>query len=187
MIEFPEVEQEGRTITRISGCYPTFGCVGRAAFGASDRSGVATRKDFRQRASLGIASGWRPPSTPRPTGTSVPGEYPLVLYERLVAVTQMRPPSRLLKIGCATGKATLHLAQRGFRITALEPGPAVAAAARANLADCDVEGVEDSVRGHVMPDDGLILVCGLPRAGKTTLAVRLARDLRAIRLCPDVG
>lgn len=28
-------------------------------------------------------------------------------------------------------------------------------------------------------------MCGLPGAGKTTLAVRLARDLQAIRLCPD--
>lgn len=28
-------------------------------------------------------------------------------------------------------------------------------------------------------------MCGLPGAGKTTLAVRLARNLRAIRLCPD--
>lgn len=49
-------------------------------------------------------------------------EYPVALYERLLDVTQLRPPSRLLEIGCATGKATLPLAQRGFRITALEPG-----------------------------------------------------------------
>lgn len=45
-------------------------------------------------------------------------------------------------MGCATGKATLPLAQRGFRITCIEPGAALAAAARVNLAGFDVEVVE---------------------------------------------
>jgi len=31
----------------------------------------------------------------------------------------------------------------------------------------------------------LIIVCGLPGAGKTTLAKELERNLRAVRLCPD--
>ena len=31
----------------------------------------------------------------------------------------------------------------------------------------------------------LILVCGLPGSGKTTLAKQLARDVPAVRLCPD--
>ena len=34
-------------------------------------------------------------------------------------------------------------------------------------------------------DPRLILVCGLPGAGKTTLAKRLADELPAVRLCPD--
>lgn len=31
----------------------------------------------------------------------------------------------------------------------------------------------------------LVIVCGLPGAGKTTVAKEMERDLRAVRLCPD--
>lgn len=69
-------------------------------------------------------------------------EYPAALYERLLEVTRLRAPAPLLEIGCATGKATLPLARLGFRITALEPGAALAAAARANVGGYEVDVVE---------------------------------------------
>ena len=69
-------------------------------------------------------------------------EYPPALYERLLEVTGLTPPSRLLEVGGATGKATLPLARLGFRITVLEPGPSLAAAARTNLNDYDVGIIE---------------------------------------------
>jgi SAM-dependent methyltransferase len=69
-------------------------------------------------------------------------EYPLALYDRLLEVTGLEPPASLLEVGCATGKATLTLARRGFRITGLEPGGALAAVARLTLAPFDVEVVE---------------------------------------------
>jgi SAM-dependent methyltransferase len=66
-------------------------------------------------------------------------EYPDALFDHLIDVARLTPGDRLLEVGAATGKATLPLAHRGFRITALEPGAALAAAARANLAGLDVD------------------------------------------------
>jgi len=69
-------------------------------------------------------------------------EYPDELYDRLLEATGLVPGSRLLEVGCATGKATLPLAQRGFAITCLEPGSSLAAEARRTLAEFRVEVVE---------------------------------------------
>jgi len=69
-------------------------------------------------------------------------EYPAALFEHLLDVTRLVPGDRLVEVGCATGKATHPLAERGFRMTCLEPGPALVAIARRNLADYGVEVVE---------------------------------------------
>lgn len=70
-------------------------------------------------------------------------DYPERLFDRLVEVGGLRPGDRVLEVGAGTGKATLPLARRGLRVTALEPGPALVARARANLAGYpDVEVVQ---------------------------------------------
>lgn len=62
-------------------------------------------------------------------------EYPDELYATLLALTGVRPQTDpLCEVGCASGKATLPLARRGFAITGVELGPALAAQARQNLA-----------------------------------------------------
>jgi SAM-dependent methyltransferase len=66
-------------------------------------------------------------------------DYPEALIDRLVTIADLRAGDRLLEIGCATGKATLPLARRGFRITCVEAGPDLAAAARKNLEFFDVD------------------------------------------------
>jgi SAM-dependent methyltransferase len=69
-------------------------------------------------------------------------QYPERLFDRLVSVTGLQPSDRVLEVGAGPGKATLPLARRGLRITALEPGPALAARARRDLAGYPVEVVE---------------------------------------------
>ncbi len=61
-------------------------------------------------------------------------QYPAEVFERLIRVAGLRLGNHLLEVGCATGKATLPLAERGFRITCIEAGQQLAAAARRNLA-----------------------------------------------------
>jgi SAM-dependent methyltransferase len=58
----------------------------------------------------------------------------MAIYDELIKLTGITTDSHLLEIGCATGKATLPLARRGFRITAVELGAELAHVARTNLA-----------------------------------------------------
>jgi SAM-dependent methyltransferase len=62
-------------------------------------------------------------------------EYPTELYDELAHRAALRAGDRLLEVGCASGKATVPLARRGFPITCIELGAALAAEARRNLAD----------------------------------------------------
>ena len=69
-------------------------------------------------------------------------EYPAELFDALIATAGLAPGDRLLEVGCATGKATVPLAARGFQITCIELGAELAAAARRNLAGLDAEVVQ---------------------------------------------
>ncbi len=80
-------------------------------------------------------------------------EYPDRLFDTLIELTGLRPGDRLLEIGCATGKATLPLARQGFRITCVELGPALVAAARTNLAGFEhVDVIEGAFETWEPPD-----------------------------------
>ena len=61
--------------------------------------------------------------------------YPDRLYDELISLARLAPDEdALLEIGCGPGQATIPLARRGFAITAVEPGAALAAEASRNLA-----------------------------------------------------
>lgn len=71
-------------------------------------------------------------------------DYPDELFDALVDLAGLRPGDRLLEIGCATGKATRPLAERGFQIVCIELGGALAAEARRNLAPYPAVAVHTS-------------------------------------------
>lgn len=60
--------------------------------------------------------------------------YPPELYDGLAELAGVRSGSRVLEVGCGTGRATVELAARGCRITAVEAGPHMATIARRDLA-----------------------------------------------------
>jgi SAM-dependent methyltransferase len=68
-----------------------------------------------------------------------PGYAPQV-FDDIVALSGLREGGRILEIGPATGQATIPLARRGYRITAVEPdAPLVAEAQRLLGANTKVE------------------------------------------------
>jgi SAM-dependent methyltransferase len=72
-------------------------------------------------------------------------EYPEGLYEALISLTGVvAGVDELCEVGCATGKATLPLARRGFAIRCVELGGALAAEAGRNLAGFERVRVDHS-------------------------------------------
>jgi SAM-dependent methyltransferase len=65
--------------------------------------------------------------------------YPDELFDDLVSLAALTPGDRLLEIGCATGKATRPLLERGFSIVCVEMGVQLAERARCTLAGLPVE------------------------------------------------
>jgi SAM-dependent methyltransferase len=59
--------------------------------------------------------------------------YPSALIDSLIDLGGLTPASRLLEIGCGTGKATLQFAEKGYSILCIEPGENLAAVAAKNL------------------------------------------------------
>jgi SAM-dependent methyltransferase len=109
-------------------------------------------------------------------------DYPAELFDDLLRVTALPAGSRLLEVGCATGKASLPLARRCFHITCVELGASLAAAARANLAGFDVEVVEGAFEEwRPRPGERFGLVYAATAWHWVDPAVRFARAWEALR------
>jgi ubiquinone/menaquinone biosynthesis C-methylase UbiE len=68
---------------------------------------------------------------------SRPG-YPARVVEFVTATAGLGPGAAVLEIGCGTGQLTQRLARSGFRLTAIDIGPALIAAARRRVTGADV-------------------------------------------------
>jgi SAM-dependent methyltransferase len=109
-------------------------------------------------------------------------DYPDELLDDLIATAGLAAGDRLLEVGCATGKATLPLARRGFRITCLELGADLAAAARRNLAGLDVEVIEGRFENwRPRGPEGFDLVFAATAWNWIDPAVRYGRAWQALR------
>jgi ubiquinone/menaquinone biosynthesis C-methylase UbiE len=68
--------------------------------------------------------------------------YPDELVDRACSVAGLGPGSRVVEVGCGTGKLTVALAERGLRVDAVDPGGNLVEIARARVPG-------SSVRFHV--------------------------------------
>ncbi|MDE2487611.1 MAG: class I SAM-dependent methyltransferase [Alphaproteobacteria bacterium] len=59
--------------------------------------------------------------------------YPDALFEDIGRITGLEAGATVLEVGCGSGQATEGLAHRGWKVTALDPGPALIAAAERRL------------------------------------------------------
>jgi SAM-dependent methyltransferase len=110
--------------------------------------------------------------------------YPPRLFEDLAA-----PPagigagSRVLEIGCGTGQATVPLAERGCRITAVELGAGMAALARRKLARFPVvEVVTGAFEEWPLPAEPFDAVMSATAFHWIDPAVRMAKAADALRI-----
>jgi SAM-dependent methyltransferase len=82
--------------------------------------------------------------------------YPPELYNELERIAELKAGDCLLEVGCATGKATAPLAQRGYRITCIELGSDLAEVARSNLAAFDAVTIINGSFEEWNPDPGTV-------------------------------
>jgi SAM-dependent methyltransferase len=64
---------------------------------------------------------------------SVRPGYPDELIEDVCEFAQLRPADPVLEVGCGAGQATISFATRGYRLTAIDPGPALIGEAKARM------------------------------------------------------
>ncbi|QFG69148.1 class I SAM-dependent methyltransferase [Ornithinimicrobium pratense] len=90
-------------------------------------------------------------------------------------------------LGCGLGLDARGLAEAGLRVTAVESDPAVAVAARANLADLDVAEVwlGDATEAPVGPHDGAFLDPARRTPGVADVRGRTRRVFRLEELSPS--
>ncbi|MBL7260112.1 class I SAM-dependent methyltransferase [Paractinoplanes lichenicola] len=110
--------------------------------------------------------------------------YPAQMFDDLAAAGAA-PGARVLEIGCGTGQATVSLAERGYRIVAVELGAEMAAVARRNLAGSgsgSVEVVTAAFEEWPLAAEPFDLVFSATAFHWIDPAVRVSKSADALRL-----
>ena len=107
--------------------------------------------------------------------------YPAPMFDDLAA-GGVPPGARVLEIGCGTGQATVSLAERGYRVVAVELGADMAAVARRNLAGFDaVEVVTAAFEEWPLPGEPFDVVFSATAFHWVDPAVRVSKSADALR------
>lgn len=108
--------------------------------------------------------------------------YPPELFDDIVALSGVPDGGRVLEIGCGTGQATRPMAERGYRITAVELGPNLAALARRNLAACPLVDVQTGAfEEWPLPEEPFDLVMSVSAFHWLDPELALPKIARALR------
>src|SRR5690349_18496066 len=75
--------------------------------------------------------------------------YPAALWRRLTGLGLLKPGTRVVELGAGTGQATGSMLQAGARVTAVEPGPALAERLRRHWPAAEVR--VDTAEAVVLP------------------------------------
>ena len=110
--------------------------------------------------------------------------YSETLFDDIERLADLPGGVRVLEIGAGTGKATVPLARRGYRVTALEPGPSLAAVLHRNLASFpDTRVIESSFEAWPLEAGAFDLVAAATSFDWIDPAVRYTKTASALR--PD--
>lgn len=108
--------------------------------------------------------------------------YPSALFDDLAELAGIGPGSRVLEIGPGTAQATVPLAERGYRIVAVELGAQLAAVARRKLARFPaVEVVTAAFEDWPLPPEPFDMVLAATAFHWVDPAVRVAKAADALR------
>ena len=108
--------------------------------------------------------------------------YPAAVFAELFELASLGPGSRVLEIGCGTGKATIPIAQRGCTVVAVELGADLAAVARRNLDRFTAARVEVAAFEHwPLPPEPFDAVVAATAFHWLDPAVRVAKAADALR------
>jgi SAM-dependent methyltransferase len=109
--------------------------------------------------------------------------YPEEVFDDLVALARLQPGSRVLEVGCGTGQATVPLARRGPKVTAVELGGGLAEVARQNVASYPAVEIVNAAFEDWLPPHDFDAVVAATSFHWLDAAVRLRRIEDALR--PD--
>jgi SAM-dependent methyltransferase len=109
--------------------------------------------------------------------------YPSAAIDDLAELARLRPGGRVLEIGPGTGQLTAPLAERGYRIVAVELGAELAEVARRNLARFpSVEVVTAAFEDWPLPAEPFDAVVAATAFHWIDPAVRVVKAAEALRV-----